>query len=184
MPLGGVNTDGVVKALEPQPGRAAPAGDRADRPALLAGAAFRRGRELRPDGPDARAAALARGQPRPRRRLTGPSNASWSLRGRLVRRDLRAVAGRVERRSARVYAAALLFGAALATALQRRPGPPPETLAPGIARAISACDLARPMPAPVPLPLAGVPDDWRRCLVRLDEATQAIRALREAEFSG
>jgi uncharacterized membrane protein YgaE (UPF0421/DUF939 family) len=115
---------------------------------------------------------------------TARSNASWSLRGRLVRRDLRAVAGRIERRSARVYAAALLFGAALATAMQRRPGPPPAALAPAIALAISACDLARPMPAPVPAPFAGAPDDWRRCLVRLDEATQAIRALREAEFSG
>ena len=113
---------------------------------------------------------------------TARSSATWSLRGRLVRRDLRAVAGRFERRSARVYAAALLFGTALATAMQRRPGPPPKSLAPGIALAIRFCDLACPMPTPIPLPLAGVPDDWRRCLVRLDEAIQAIRAFREAEL--
>ena len=113
---------------------------------------------------------------------TARSSATWSLRGRLVRRDLRAVAGRFERRSARVYAAALLFGTALATAMQRRPCPPPKSLAPGIALAIRFCDLACPMPTPSPLPLAGVPDDWRRCLVRLDEAIQAIRAFREAEL--
>ena len=66
--------------------------------------------------------------------------------------------------------------------MQRRPGPPPKTLAPGIALAIRFCDLARPMPTPIRLPLAGIPDDWRRCLVRLDEAMEAIRALREAEL--
>ncbi len=113
---------------------------------------------------------------------TARSTATWSLRGRLVRRDLRLVADRFGRRSTRAYAAALLFGSALATALQRRPGPPPEILAPGIATAIRLCDLDQPMPAPVTLTLSGVHDDWRRCLARLDEAMEAIRAFREAEL--
>lgn len=115
---------------------------------------------------------------------TARSTASWSLRGRLIRRDLRAVAGQFERRSTRTYAAALLFGTALATAMQRRPGPAPRTLAPAIALAIDFCDLDRPMPSPILLPLEGIHDDWRRCLVRLDEAIAAIQALREAEIFG
>lgn len=110
--------------------------------------------------------------------------ASWSVRGRLRRRDLRAVADRFGRRSTRAYAAALLFGSALATAMQRRPGMAPDGLAAGIATAIRFCDLAEPMGAAPDLPLAGVDDDWRRCLVRLSEAIEAIRWLREAELPG
>jgi uncharacterized membrane protein YgaE (UPF0421/DUF939 family) len=112
---------------------------------------------------------------------TARSAATWSLRGRLVRRDVRFVAGRFGRRSTRTYAAALLFGSALATAMQRRPEPPPKALAPGIAAAIQLCDVNQQMRDSVHLPLAGVHDDWRRCLVRLDEAMEAIRALRESE---
>lgn len=108
--------------------------------------------------------------------------ATWSLRGRLVRRDLRAVAERFARRSTRSYAAALLFGVALATAMQRRPGAAPPSLAPGIAAAIRLCDLGEPMAEPVPLPLAGLDDDWRRVLVRLSEAMEAIREFRRAEL--
>jgi uncharacterized membrane protein YgaE (UPF0421/DUF939 family) len=110
--------------------------------------------------------------------------ASWSLRGRLRRRDLREVADRFGRRSTRAYAAALLFGSALATAMQRRPGQAPASLGPGIAAAIRLCNLAEPMGEAPPLPLAGVDDDWRRCLVRLSETMDAIRWLREAEVSG
>jgi len=111
------------------------------------------------------------------------SAASWSLRGRLVRHDLRLVAGRLGRRSTRAYAAALLFGTALATAMQRHPGEaPPPALAPGIAAAVGLGDPDGP-PEPVPaLPLAGVPDDWRRCLVRLAEAMDAIGDFRAAEL--
>jgi uncharacterized membrane protein YgaE (UPF0421/DUF939 family) len=114
---------------------------------------------------------------------TARSTASWSLRGRLRRSNVRRVADRVARRSTRAYAAALLFGTALATTMQRRPGPPPERLAPGIAEAIRLCDLDREMSAPLRLSLAGVHEDWRRCLARLDEAMEAIRALREAELA-
>jgi uncharacterized membrane protein YgaE (UPF0421/DUF939 family) len=113
---------------------------------------------------------------------TAKSTATWSLRGRLARRDLRLVAGRFERRSTRAYAAALLFGSALATALERRPGPVPETLAPGIAAAIALCDITRVPPPMMDLPFTDLPDDWRRCLVRLGEAMEAIRAFRAAEL--
>ena len=106
--------------------------------------------------------------------------ATWSLRGRLARHDLRAMAARFGRRSTRTYAAALHFGSALATAMQRRPGGAPATLAPGITAAVALCDLGAPMAEPPPLPLAGIDDDWRRVLVRLSEAMEAIRELREA----
>lgn len=108
--------------------------------------------------------------------------ATWSLRGRLRRRDLRAVADRFGRRSTRAYAAALLFGSALATAMQRRPGEGPATLAPGIAAAIRLCDLSEPMGDVPPLPLAGLDDDWRRVLVRLSETMESIREFRKAEL--
>ncbi|MFT3972371.1 MAG: FUSC family protein [Amaricoccus sp.] len=108
--------------------------------------------------------------------------ASWSLRGRLRRRDLRAVAERFGRRSTRAYAAALLFGSALATAMQRRPGEAPAALAPGITAAVRLCDLDAAMGEAPALPLAGLDDDWRRVLVRLDEAMEAIREFRTAEL--
>lgn len=106
--------------------------------------------------------------------------ATWSVRGRLKRRDLRVVAARVGRRSTRAYAAALLFGSALATAMQRRPGACPKMVAPGIAAAIRLCDLDVPMGNVPVLPLAGVDDDWRRVLVRLSESMESIREFRKA----
>ena len=57
---------------------------------------------------------------------------------------------------------------------------PAATLAPGITAAVALCDLGAPMAEPPPLPLAGIDDDWRRVLVRLSEAMEAIRELREA----
>lgn len=108
--------------------------------------------------------------------------ATWSLRGRLQRRDLRVVADRFGRRSTRAYAAALLFGSALATAMQRRPGEAPASLAPGVTAAIRLCDLDAPLGEVPPLPLAGLDDDWRRVLVRLAEAMEAIREFRKAEL--
>ncbi len=110
---------------------------------------------------------------------------TWSLRGRLVRRDVRLVAGRLERRSTRAYAAALLFGTALATAMQRRPGAAAGGAgARASPRAIRFCDLgAARWPAPHRCRSPGIADDWRRCLVRLDEAMEAIRELREAELT-
>lgn len=113
---------------------------------------------------------------------TTRSTATWSLRGRLSRRDLRLVAARFERRSTRCYAAALLFGTAFATALERRSGPPPPGLGPGIAAAIALCDIDQPEAPEIALPLVDLSDDWRRCLVRLLEATEAIRAFRAAEL--
>lgn len=111
------------------------------------------------------------------------SAAQWSVRGRLRRKDLRLAAARFGRRSTRAYAAALLFGTALATAMQRRPDTtPPVALGPGIVAAAGLCAPgALPAPAPT-FPLAGLDDDWRRCVVRLAEAMEAISSLREAEL--
>lgn len=114
---------------------------------------------------------------------TARSLAQWSVRGRLRRRDLRLAAGRFGRRSTRAYAAALLFGSALATAMQRHPGEaPPAGLGPALAAAVRLCDPAVTPAAPPAPALAGVGDDWRRCLVRLEEAMEAVVALREAEL--
>lgn len=110
------------------------------------------------------------------------STANWTLRGRITRRDVRLLAGRFSRRSTRAYAAALLFGSALATAMQRDSGPAPEKLGPAIEAAIALCDMNRPMAPPVALPYVGAQDDWRRCLVRLSEAMEAIREFREADL--
>ncbi len=109
------------------------------------------------------------------------SAAQWSLRGRLVRRDVRLVAARFSRRSTRAYAAALLFGTALATAMQRRPEAPPPALAPALATAIRLCDPDRPMEPEAWLAPDEAASEWRRCVVRLEEAMAAVRALREAE---
>ncbi len=116
---------------------------------------------------------------------TARSAATWSLRGRLVRRDLRVIADQFGRRSTRAYAAALLFGSALAAAIQRASDDPPAGLAPGIATAIRLCDLDKPSPPAQPaLTLDGQSDDWRRCSARLDETMSAIRELRASELPG
>lgn len=170
----------------PDPARRLRAGERA----LLGGigAAFRQAEAALAAGDQARAQAALGSFSEVHASLAGLAigidnarfAATWSLRGRLARHDLRAMAARFGRRSTRTYAAALLFGSALATAMQRRPGGAPATLAPGITAAVALCDLGAPMAEPPPLPLAGIDDDWRRVLVRLSEAMEAIRELREA----
>jgi len=169
----------------PDPARRLHAGEQA----LLGGigAAFRQAEAALAAGDQARAEAALRSFSDVHASLAGLAigidnarvAATWSLRGRLARRDLRTLAARFGRRSTRTYATALLFGTALATAMQRRPGAAPATLAPGIAVAIKLCDLSQPMGEAVPLPLAGIDDDWRRVLVRLSEAMEAIRELRQ-----
>ena len=167
---------------------------RAGRRALLSriGAAFTQAEASLGANDQARAQAALRSFSDAHQSLTGLTTgidnarlaANWSVRGRLVLRDLRAMADRFGRRSARAYAAALLFGSALATAMQRRPGAVPATLGPGLAAAVRLCDLGTPVGDAPSLPLAGIDDDWRRVLVRLSEAMEAIRELRKAEETG
>ena len=165
---------------------------RAGQRALLGGigAAFRQAEAALAAGDQAKALAALRGFSDVHATLAGLTfgidnarvAATWSLRGRLVRHDLRAVAERFDRRSTRAYAAALLFGTALATAMQRRPGEAPESLGPGIAAAIRLCDPGTTVGEPPLLPLAGLDDDWRRVVVRLSEAMEAIREFRKADL--
>lgn len=110
------------------------------------------------------------------------STARWSLRGRLVRRQIRPMADRYDRRAARLYALCLLVGTALASAMERG-GPPPGSLAARLAYLIALTDSRAAPPVPPPFPSrAGLDEDWRRVIARLDEtiaAMLAFRALRE-----
>lgn len=109
---------------------------------------------------------------------TARSAARWSLRGRLAARRVLPVADQVDRRAARVYAAALLFGAALASAMARGTPPPPDLLL-RLRHAIALADPDTP-PADGP-PRARIEDataDWRAPVARLEETIEALAAFR------
>lgn len=107
------------------------------------------------------------------------SSARWSLRGRLAKRRIRPVADRYDRRAARLYASALLFATALASAMARG-GPPPAALGPRLAHLIGLTepDAVMPAAAPPPPDRSALSDDWRRAAVRLDETIDALLAFR------
>ncbi len=69
------------------------------------------------------------------------SNARWSLRGRLVAREVTEMAGRYDRRGIRLYASALLFGEALGNALRKKEAPPPRWLVEALQIVIANCEL-------------------------------------------
>lgn len=64
--------------------------------------------------------------------------ARWSLRGRLAAREVAVIARRRDRHAIRVYAAALLTGEALVSALRNEPGSGPPALAERLERAGAA----------------------------------------------
>ena len=105
---------------------------------------------------------------------TARSAARWSLRGRLAARRVLPVVDMYDRRAARLYASALLFGTALASAMARG-APPPPALLPRLRHLI---DMTEPEAAPQSgLPdLTGLADEWRRATVRLEEAIEALDA--------
>lgn len=108
----------------------------------------------------------------------------WSLRGRLGKRRIRPVADRFDRRAARLYASALLFSSALASAMARE-GTLPPALPARLAYLIRLTepDAVMPPSAP-PAPVrTGLTEEWLAAAVRLDEtigALIAFRALRPA----
>ena len=96
------------------------------------------------------------------------SNARWSLRGRLVAREVAEMAGRYDRRGIRLYASALLFGEALGNALRKKEAPPPPWIAEALRAIIANCsleegeELRRTPPIPKEIPFG-----WRDCAHRL-----------------
>lgn len=113
---------------------------------------------------------------------TARSAARWSLRGRLAAQRVLPVADLYERRATRLYATALLFGTALASALARDHAPPPG-LAPRLRHLIRLTKPepgpdSAPEPEPPALQLGGLTDEWRRAAVRLEESIEALATFR------
>ena len=111
------------------------------------------------------------------------SHTRWSLRGRIVAREVAEAAARYDRRAIRLYASTLLFAEALANALRRGEAPPPglkervdrvaricERLAEG---STGSSDLARPT--------AHEPGSagWRTCLEHLRAVEEALQVLEQ-----
>ncbi len=96
------------------------------------------------------------------------SNARWSLRGRLVAREVTEMAGRYDRRGIRLYASALLFGEALGNALRKKEAPPPPWLTEALQVVIANCELEEGQePGRVPPMPKDIPFGWRDCAHRL-----------------
>lgn len=103
------------------------------------------------------------------------SNARWSLRGRLVAREITEMAGRYDRRGIRLYASALLFGEALGNALRKKEAPPPPWLAEALQVVVANCALGEgetPQRIP-PLP-KDIPFGWRDCAHRLQSVEDTL----------
>lgn len=110
---------------------------------------------------------------------TARSTARWSLRGRLAARQVLPVADRYDRRAARLYASALLFGSAMASAMARGTEPPPGLQA-RLRHVIVLADPTAAVPTVVP-PVAAreaVTGDWLAAVVRLEESIEALIAFR------
>lgn len=103
------------------------------------------------------------------------SNARWSLRGRLVAREVSEMAGRYDRRGIRLYASALLFGEALGNALRKKEASPPEWIAQSLQSVIHNCNLDE---GEVPERLTAVPQDidfsWRDTAFRLQSVNETL----------
>lgn len=103
------------------------------------------------------------------------SNARWSLRGRLVAREVSEMAGRYDRRGIRLYASALLFGEALGNALRKKEAAPPEWIAQSLQVVIHNCNLNE---GELPERLLPVPDDidfsWRDAAFRLQSVNEML----------
>lgn len=103
------------------------------------------------------------------------SNARWSLRGRLVAREVSEMAGRYDRRGIRLYASALLFGEALGNALRKKEASPPEWIARSLQSVIHNCNLEE---GETPERLTPVPQDidfsWRDTAFRLQSVNETL----------
>lgn len=103
------------------------------------------------------------------------SNARWSLRGRLVAREVSEMAGRYDRRGIRLYATALLFGEALGNSLRKKEALPPEWIAQSLQSVIRNCNLDKDE---TPQRLMPVPQDidfsWRDTAFRLQSVNETL----------
>ncbi|KAB2691025.1 FUSC family protein [Brucella pseudogrignonensis] len=103
------------------------------------------------------------------------SNARWSLRGRLVAREVSEMAGRYDRRGIRLYASALLFGEALGNALRKKEASPAEWIAQSLQSVIHNCNLDE---GETPERLPPVPQDidfsWRDTAFRLQSVNETL----------
>ena len=103
------------------------------------------------------------------------SNARWSLRGRLVAREVTEMAGRYDRRGIRLYASALLFGEALGNALRKKEAPPPPWLMEALQVVIANCELEEGQePRRIPPLPKDIPFGWRDCVHRLSSVQDTL----------
>lgn len=99
--------------------------------------------------------------------------ARWSLRGRLASRAVFETASRYDRHAIRLYASALLFSEAFASAMRTDEASPPEALSRTLADIAVRCTrIAEGGPAPERRDAGIMPDgaltpSWRRCVESL-----------------
>ena len=113
--------------------------------------------------------------------------ARWSLRGRLAAREVAVIARRRDRHAIRVYAAALLTGEALVSALRKEPGSGPPALAERLERASAAlaalAEGGEPPPGfgAEPVMREDVSPPWRPAVGRMALVEEAITRLGGAD---
>lgn len=107
-------------------------------------------------------------------------NARWSLRGRLASRTVAEMASRYDRHAIRLYASALLFAEAFASALRKGDALPPAPLSSALAGIAARCaHVAEDRPAPdfweatvwLDIPLS---TSWQRCVDSLGNVADAL----------
>ncbi|PWL19167.1 hypothetical protein DKP76_00960 [Falsochrobactrum shanghaiense] len=103
------------------------------------------------------------------------SNARWSLRGRLIAREISEMAGRYDRRGIRLYACALLFGEAVGNALRKKETPPPEWVLRSLRIVIDNCAVEESEAAQrlTPMP-ENIAFGWRDTAFRLQAVNEAL----------
>ncbi|QKP78659.1 aromatic acid exporter family protein [Methyloligella sp. GL2] len=114
------------------------------------------------------------------------SDARWSVRGRLAAVTVQELAARYSRHAIRLYASSLLFAEALANALRKGAGPPPEALRERVLQIAERCEALAERGSFGPQesmqglpPLTGItPEDplWRPALARLALMEEALAA--------
>ena len=119
--------------------------------------------------------------------VTARNSARWSLRGRLVARQVDEIAARYDRHAIRLYASALLFGESVADALRKGATPVPDGLLAHVERVAGRCaeisngqNMQERLPDGEDLPLVDepAPPEWRSTVEHLHLVEQALAAFR------